>query len=308
MLPGEIRYLEDVMPEKLPLVARLAEVVKAVKNVEKNGRNEHHKYDYVTETDMVEALRDHLASRGIVAVPFVDKVSTERTEKGLMAHVEMHYKFTDGPESVSVRTVGSGYDIPGDKAVYKAMTGALKYALRQLFLIPTGDDPERDEKDNDGRGSERNNVQSGPATQSRDSRPKASDSEAPSRSSPRQDSAGNGSSSGEAVVKFGKNKGKALSDLDEAGLVWWTKVCEESVAKNDKKWHEKNVEALEACQAEWARRQPWRECWTMCLAIGESHGLDEDGVKEVLKNNLGIASADKLTEADVAKFQAAVSE
>jgi hypothetical protein len=40
--------------------------------------------------------------------------------------------------------VGEGQDA-GDKAVYKAMTGALKYCLLKTFLIPTGDDPERDE-------------------------------------------------------------------------------------------------------------------------------------------------------------------
>ncbi len=32
----------------------------------------------------------------------------------------------------------------GDKGIYKAMTGGLKYALLSLFLIPTTDDPERD--------------------------------------------------------------------------------------------------------------------------------------------------------------------
>ena len=32
----------------------------------------------------------------------------------------------------------------GDKATFKALTGALKYALVQLCLIPTGDDVEKD--------------------------------------------------------------------------------------------------------------------------------------------------------------------
>ena len=38
---------------------------------------------------------------------------------------------------------GEGLDA-GDKAPYKAMTGALKYALLQSFLLPTGDDPEEE--------------------------------------------------------------------------------------------------------------------------------------------------------------------
>ena len=39
------------------------------------------------------------------------------------------------------KVAGQGIDA-GDKAPYKAMTGALKYALLQSFLLATGDDPE----------------------------------------------------------------------------------------------------------------------------------------------------------------------
>ena len=54
-----------------------------------------------------------------------------------------------------VAVAGEGADA-GDKAPYKAMTGALKYALLQSFLLSTGDDPE-DERTNSraALGSER---------------------------------------------------------------------------------------------------------------------------------------------------------
>jgi len=42
-----------------------------------------------------------------------------------------------------VKVAGEGLDA-GDKAPYKAMTGALKYALLQSFLLATGDDPEEE--------------------------------------------------------------------------------------------------------------------------------------------------------------------
>jgi len=45
---------------------------------------------------------------------------------------------------------GSGFDT-AEKTVYKAMTGAYKYFLRQLFCIETGDDPERDELPRESR-------------------------------------------------------------------------------------------------------------------------------------------------------------
>ena len=69
----------------------------------------------------------------------------------------MNYRFVDARsgEELSVRVAGEGADA-GDKAPYKAMTGALKYALLQSFLLSTGDDPE-DERANSRapRASER---------------------------------------------------------------------------------------------------------------------------------------------------------
>jgi len=60
------------------------------------------------------------------------------------------WQITDGEtgEFVNFQSVGSGSDST-DKAVYKAMTGALKYALLLGFLIPTGDDPENEKPSND---------------------------------------------------------------------------------------------------------------------------------------------------------------
>jgi hypothetical protein len=60
----------------------------------------------------------------------------------------MNYRFVDARsgEELTVRVPGEGAD-PGDKAPYKAMTGALKYALLQSFLLATGDDPEDERAD-----------------------------------------------------------------------------------------------------------------------------------------------------------------
>ena len=43
---------------------------------------------------------------------------------------------------------GEGFD-KGDKGIYKAYTGALKYYLANNFMVATGDDPERDEQKED---------------------------------------------------------------------------------------------------------------------------------------------------------------
>ena len=48
--------------------------------------------------------------------------------------------------TLDFQSIGTGAD-SGDKAPYKATTGAIKYALLTAFLIPTGDDPENDSGD-----------------------------------------------------------------------------------------------------------------------------------------------------------------
>ncbi len=65
-----------------------------------------------------------------------------------MARVVMAYTFADvdSGEEIVAKVAGQGLD-PGDKAPYKAMTGALKYALLQSFLLATGDDPEDERLD-----------------------------------------------------------------------------------------------------------------------------------------------------------------
>ena len=47
--------------------------------------------------------------------------------------------------SESSVTSGEGMD-KGDKGIYKAQTGALKYYLSVTFMVATGDDPEQDDK------------------------------------------------------------------------------------------------------------------------------------------------------------------
>ena len=62
-------------------------------------------------------------------------------------YIKTHYWFIckDSGEMIDGTYHGAGED-KGDKAIYKAITGALKYILTTSFLIPTGDDPENETK------------------------------------------------------------------------------------------------------------------------------------------------------------------
>ncbi|WP_241475428.1 ERF family protein [Priestia flexa] len=149
------------MTETRMLVKKLAEVMKAVKYIEKKGYNAFHKYKYATEADVAEKVREELSERNVMMIPSVLSNQTREhvNAKGKTEYivtVEMEFTFMDGDtgETISFRTVGEGQDA-GDKGSYKAMTGAQKYALMKAFMIPTGDDPEAD-----SGTDERNNTHS----------------------------------------------------------------------------------------------------------------------------------------------------
>lgn len=133
------------------LVKKLAKVMDEVKYIQKRGFNKFHKYKYATESDVSEKVREVLAEQNVVMLPDVVE-HTSREHKNLkgnteyIATVKVKFTFVDGEtgEQLSIHSVGEGQD-SGDKAVYKAITGAQKYALMKAFMIPTGDDPEADD-------------------------------------------------------------------------------------------------------------------------------------------------------------------
>ena len=139
-------------PVQLSLRQKLAEVRRRIGYVQKRGHNERFNYSYVTAADIAGSVGDILAELGVVVIPSLEEISYEsapgRGGATPMARVIMAYTFADvdSDEEVIATAAGQGFDA-GDKAPYKAMTGALKYALLQTFLLATGDDPEDERVD-----------------------------------------------------------------------------------------------------------------------------------------------------------------
>lgn len=138
--------------ENRSLVKKLAEIMLAVRYIEKKGYNKEQKYSYFQEADLLEAIREEFASRNIVIFPAITKqevIPAGITKGGtpkFLTTIEMEISIEDG-DSGEIRLVksgGQGID-SGDKGVYKATTGAIKYGLIKLLQIPTGDDPEKDD-------------------------------------------------------------------------------------------------------------------------------------------------------------------
>lgn len=142
------------------LASKLAKAAAAIGEVPKSGRNAEHNYDYATESDIVLAVRRQLFDAGVMLYPRVVKVerdSAGTSSGGNTKHrVTLHVTFTfvDGEtgESVELPWVAEAQDTQ-DKGIAKALTGALKYFLRDTFLLATGDF--EDETDADGKSTGR---------------------------------------------------------------------------------------------------------------------------------------------------------
>jgi hypothetical protein len=133
------------------LAAALAQVVGAMNRVPKNGRNSFHKYDYATESDIMDAVRAELAKVGVAIFPSVGEVKVGEADPkdrlGPVTTVELLVTFVhESGEAMTTRWYGQGQD-KTDKGYYKAYTGAMKYCLLKTFLMSTGDDPEASDGD-----------------------------------------------------------------------------------------------------------------------------------------------------------------
>jgi translation elongation factor P/translation initiation factor 5A len=137
---------------RLNLRQKLGEVRRRIGYIQKRGHNERFNYSYVTAADIAGSVGNILSELGVVVIPCLENITYEsaagRGETTRMARVVMAYTFSDvdSGEEIVAKVAGQGLDA-GDKAPYKAMTGALKYALLQSFLLATGDDPEDERVD-----------------------------------------------------------------------------------------------------------------------------------------------------------------
>lgn len=114
---------------------------------EKDGKNMHQQYKYVSEAQYKNHFKRALDEVGLiwesncVSYEFIPAIS----DKMHMVMATFKARITD-PETKEHREyefIGSGSD-NGDKALYKAYTGGLKFFLANTFLVAEDNDPEND--------------------------------------------------------------------------------------------------------------------------------------------------------------------
>lgn len=107
-------------------------------------------YSYASESDVVASIRAAMIRHGLVLLPTGTTLLSGTEYKSANGKtmfrtlIERRWKLihVQTGQEQEVSAVGDGTDL-ADKGSYKAMTGALKYVLRQSFLVETGDDPDK---------------------------------------------------------------------------------------------------------------------------------------------------------------------
>ena len=126
----------------------MARVMNDVRDVGKNGFNEHQKYKFRGVDDFIGALAQPLRDHGVFMMTEILDFQTSVRGKMNAVHTRVAFHFY-GPagDKVTATTLGEASDT-ADKASNKAMSAALKYALMQTFMIPIDagslDDGDRD--------------------------------------------------------------------------------------------------------------------------------------------------------------------
>jgi hypothetical protein len=132
------------------LASKMIQIMRDVEYVQKTGKNSFHKYSYATEADIAAAFSTAMKNSGVFMFSSITDrecitYKTAGNKDSFLVTVKLEVTFVDSDsgETFTSTFFGDGTDF-GDKGIYKAITGAQKYALMKTFLLQTGDDPERD--------------------------------------------------------------------------------------------------------------------------------------------------------------------
>lgn len=134
------------------IAAAIGKVVQECGYVASDATNAFHRYSYLSDEKLLGHVRGSMASHGLAIVPMTvthekEEVKTAKGKTEVLVTTTTTFLLSHSSgEWMHVQCLAMGQD-SGDKGPYKAATGALKYALRQVFLIATGDDAEKESQE-----------------------------------------------------------------------------------------------------------------------------------------------------------------
>lgn len=125
--------------------SKIREILKERGVLKREGNNTYDKYKYFSEAQYKTLFTELLPTAGLelkfTEISYDTFEGSEKQANGRMPKLE--FQLTDIDTGFYETTVITGEGIDkGDKAGYKAYTGALKYYFANTFMVATGDDPE----------------------------------------------------------------------------------------------------------------------------------------------------------------------
>lgn len=117
----------------------------------REGNNTFDRYKYFSEAQYKLLFTELFATYGLelkfTELEYATFEGSEKQANGRMPRIEFTLFDVDTGFFEDTVITGEGID-KGDKAGYKAYTGALKYYLASTFMVATGDDPETESPQN----------------------------------------------------------------------------------------------------------------------------------------------------------------
>ena len=115
--------------------------------LKKAGSNDYDHYKYFSEAQYKELFTELFSNAGLELsfneLEYNTFTGSEKQANGRMPKLEFVLTDIETGFYEVTNITGEGID-KGDKAGYKAYTGALKYYLANTFMVATGDDPEKE--------------------------------------------------------------------------------------------------------------------------------------------------------------------
>lgn len=113
----------------------------------KDKTNTFDRYSYFSEAGYKKLFTELFSDNGLELTPTTREITPYTVEgkqpNGRLVRVSFRLSDIDTGFFEDIEIVGDGID-KGDKGIYKAYTGALKYFLADTFMVATGDDPEEE--------------------------------------------------------------------------------------------------------------------------------------------------------------------
>jgi len=143
------------------IASKILNVMKKIGPIIKDKTNEEKGFDYASIASIIIRAREALIEEKVIMIPL--KLN-QVVQRGNDVLIDMVYRFYDTEPNdkgecdyMDVNIPGEGCDKEG-WAVYKALSGAYKYAMTQTFAIPTIDDAEKDKYTTNNSDENNSNI------------------------------------------------------------------------------------------------------------------------------------------------------